>query len=160
MAYEGKELNFCPANMFDFSNASAVVVSGDGPNKWGHMLLNTGGVGGMYFQVAGVITRPLYMDEDGYRRYLRESGKSELKRLPVYIPHPEASQLKLEQVLSLPWVWGVVIHNCETMVEDIITAGGGPTLHRGLFSLPTEAEPEWSLPPGDYPTPPTDSALA
>jgi hypothetical protein len=139
MAYEGDELNFCPSNMFNFSRAFAIIVSGDGPNIWGHMLLNTGGVGGMYFQIAGVIARPRYMDEAGYQRYLKETGKSELRRMPVFIPYPAASQLKLEQLLNERWTWGVVAHNCETLVERIIMAGGGPQIHQGVFSLPTQA---------------------
>lgn len=125
--------------MFDFRRASAVVVSGDGPNKWGHMLLNTGGVDGNYFQIAGIRVRPRYMNEEGYQRYLKETGKSELKRIPVFIANPEASQLKLEQLLNESWAWGVVVHNCESMVEEIIMAGGGPKLHSGPFSLPTNA---------------------
>lgn len=139
MAYEGDELNFCPANMFDFSHASAVVVSGDGPNKWGHMLLNTGGTSGKYFQIAGVVVRPRYMDQAGYQRYLKETGKSEIRRISVFIPHPEASQLRLERLLNERWSWGAVVHNCESLVEEIIMAGGGPQLHTGAFSLPTNA---------------------
>jgi hypothetical protein len=139
MAYEGEELNFCPPTMFDFKSASAVIVSGDGPNKWGHMLLNTGGVGGMYFQIAGVIRRPRYMNEAGYQRYLKETGKTELWRHPAFIIHPEASQLKLEQLLNQRWMWGIVLNNCETFVEEIIVAGGGQRMHHGLFSLPTES---------------------
>jgi hypothetical protein len=153
MAYDGEELTFCPANMFDFTKASAVIVSGDGPNRWGHMLLNTGGVGGMYFQVAGAIIRPRYMNEAGYRRYLRESGKSELRRIPVFIKHPTRSQLTLEQLLSKRWVWGAVVHNCESFVEEIIMAGGGPKIHRGPFSLPTQAGwSAWTCGARDCPT--------
>ena len=153
MAYEGDELNFCPANMFDFTRAVAVIVSGDGPNKWGHMLLNTGGVTGMYFQVAGVITRPRYMNGAGYRRYLSETGKHELRRIPVFITRPEASQLKLEEILNRNWIWGAVIHNCETLVEEIIMAGGGPKIHHGLLSLPTEAGwSAWTCGARDCPT--------
>src|SRR5436305_11537163 len=100
MGYEGEELNFCPPTMFDFRRAAAVIVSGDGPNKRGHMLLNTGGVSGNYFQIAGIRVRPRYMNEEGYQRYLKESGNTELRRLPVFIPNPEASQLKLEQILT------------------------------------------------------------
>jgi hypothetical protein len=139
MAYEGEELHFCPPHMFDFTRASAVIVSGDGPNIWGHMLLNTGGAHGIYFQVAGVIARPRYMDEVGYQRYLKETGKTELKRIPLFVRHPEASQLRLEQSLNETWKWGGVIHNCETFVEEIIVAGGGPMIHRGLFSLPIKS---------------------
>ena len=143
MAYEGDELNFCPPTMFDFRRASAVIVSGDGINKWGHMLLNTGGVGGNYFQIAGVRVRPRYMNEDGYQRYLRDTGKTEKWRIRVFIPRPEASQLRLEQLLNESWSWGVVVHNCETMVEQIIMAGGGQRIHQGAISLPTKAG--WSL---------------
>jgi hypothetical protein len=82
------------------------------------------------------------MDETGYQRYLSETGKHEIRRIPVHIPHPEASQLKLEQLLNNTWGWWVVVHNCETLVEDIITAGGGPKVHHGLISLPTWAEQE------------------
>jgi hypothetical protein len=139
MAYEGELLNFCSAQMFDFTKASAVIVSGDGPNIWGHALLNTGGTGGNYFQIAGVATRPRYMDEAGYQRYLRETGKKEIRRIPVYIKNPQASQLKLEQLLNESWTWGIVVHNCETMVEDIIVAGGGPQIHHGILSLPSQA---------------------
>jgi hypothetical protein len=153
MAYEGDELLFCPRDMFDFSKAAAVIVSGDGPNIWGHMLLNTGGSGGVYFQVAGVVTRPRFMNEAGYQRYLNETGKRELKRIPVFISKPEASQLKLEQLLNEKWRWGAVVHNCETLVEEIIMAGGGPKLHHGLFSLPTQAGwSAWTCGARDCPT--------
>lgn len=153
MAYEGEELYFCPPHMFDFARASAVIVSGDWPNRWNHMLLNTGGANGVYFHVAGVIARPRYMDEVGYRRYLKETGKSELKRIPLFVHHPEAAQLRLEQSLNETWTWGGVIHNCETFVEEIIMAGGGPMLHRGLFSLPIYAGwSAWTCGARDCPT--------
>ena len=154
MAYEGDELNVCPPRMFDFSKAYAVVVSGDWPNKWGHILLNTGGAGGIYFQIGGkFITRPRYMYHFGYQRYLRETGKTELKRISLFIPNPEASQLKLEELLNENWTWGVVLHNCETFIEEIIMAGGGPRIHRGLFSLPAEAGwSAWSCGARDCPT--------
>jgi hypothetical protein len=141
MAYEGEEMLACPKDMFDFGNAYAVVVSGDWPNTWGHMLLNTGGTGGVYFQVAGIRTAPRYLVEAGYQRYLSETKKKELKRYRVHIPEPEKSQLKLEQALSEPWLWGVVVHNCETLVEDIIVAGGGPRLHKGVLYDPAESSP-------------------
>jgi hypothetical protein len=129
MTYEGERLLFCSATMFDFSRTWVVVVSGSGPNSFGHMLLNTGGRGGKYFQVAGIYTTPLYMDEARYQRYLRESNKHEIRRFKVAIPDPAASQRKLEELLSQRWLWGVVVHNCEGLVEDIVVSGGGPKLH-------------------------------
>lgn len=139
MAYEGEVLLLCPQDGFALANAYAVVVSGDGPNYWGHMLLNTGGIGGMYFQVAGVHACPRYMDEDGYRRYLKETGKREIRRFPVRIPNPQAALLKMEELLSKPWAWWVVVHNCETFAEEIIVAGGGRPIHRGMFYKPVES---------------------
>lgn len=148
MAYEGEELLMCPKDMFDFTHAYAVVVSGDRLNPWGHMLLNTGGIGGIYFQVAGIRKCPRYMSEAGYQLYLRENKKKELKRFRIYIPEPARSQLKLEQALSQPWLWQVVVHNCETLVEDIIVAGGGPRIHKGLFYDPIVSSPVGQGAPG------------
>jgi hypothetical protein len=136
MAYEGDFLHFCPQKAFALGHANAVVVTGDPPNTWGHMLLNTGGIGGVYFQVAGVHACPRYLNELGYRRYLKETGKQEIRRLPVRIRNPDAAQLKLEELLSKPWSWWVVRHNCETFVEEIIVAGGGRPIHQGLFYKP------------------------
>ena len=140
MTYEGELLTFCPKNAFALRHAYAVVVSGDPRmhNRWGHMLLNTGGNGGIYFQIAGQFRAcPRYMDELGYQRYLKETRKKELRRFPVRIPNPDAAQLKLEELLSKPWTWWVVWLNCETFVEEIIIAGGGRPIHNGLFYLPT-----------------------
>jgi|SRR5215472_13484553 len=143
MSYEGELLYSCPDTMFDFSQAYAVVVSGDGPNHWGHMLLKAGPT---YFQVvmggvAGIHATPRYMNEAGYARYLKESGKKEIRRFKVVIPHPQQAQLKLEQLLSQPRWWLGAVHNCEGLVEEIIVAGGGPRIHKGLMMLPTLSRP-------------------
>ena len=138
MVYEGELLSSCPGNPFALGQAYAVVVSPDWPNPWAHMLLNTGGVGGTYFHVAGRWVVPRYMSEDGYRRYLKESGKTELRRFPVEIPTPYSAMLELEELLSKPWGWWVVIHNCVTFVEEIIVAGGGRPIHEGFLYNPLE----------------------
>jgi len=124
MAYEGEILNYCMADMFDFSNAHAVVVTGMKGNFCGHLLLNTGGIGGTYFHVAGIRAYPKYMNESGYRRYLRENNKSEITRYRVRIPNPMASQLKLEELLAKKWTWLLLPNNCANFVEDVVKAGG------------------------------------
>lgn len=131
MAYEGELLMMCPANPFDFSNTYAVVVSGDGPNFCGHLILNVGGVTGFYFHVAGGHTEPHVMAYDGYGRYLRENGKKEPRRFKVTISNPIAAMLKLEQLTSEKWTWGVLPHNCASFVEDVVKAGGSAS---GLYS--------------------------
>lgn len=145
MAYEGEVLLHCPQNPFALGNAYAVVVSGDPRihNKWGHMLLNAGGKGGTYFQVAGELHAcPRYMNEAGYQRYMRETGKHEIKRYPVHIPNPVAAQMKLEELLSKSWTWLGVVNNCETFAEEIVVAGGGRPIHSGVFYDPKESRQE------------------
>jgi hypothetical protein len=136
MAYEGETLTYCPKDMFDFDKAYAVVVSGAKFNPYGHMLLNTGGEGGNYFQVSDVYGVPRYMNEEQFQRYLSENNKFIVTVMRQEVPYPEKAQAKLEEILSRKWVWGVVVHNCETMVEEILVAGGGKPLHKQLLALP------------------------
>lgn len=131
MAYEGDIMLQCESAAFDFRNAYAVVVSGDGPNFCGHLILNTGGVGGMYFHVAGAHTFPRKMTEAGYRQYLKQSDKKELKRFSVTISNTSGAMLKLEELLAGKWTWGVLPHNCASFVEEIVQAGGSGA---GLYS--------------------------
>ena len=131
MAYEGQLLTYCPVISFDFGNTYAVVVSGSGPNFCGHLILNLGGRGGNYFHVAGIVTQPRMMNQSGYDRYLRENRKSELQRFRVSITNRNAAMLKLEELLSARWAWGVLPHNCASFVEEIVFAGGSSA---GLYS--------------------------
>jgi hypothetical protein len=131
MAYEGERLLLCPSKAFEFSTTFAVVVSGAGPNFCGHLILNVGGLGGLYFHVAGVHTEPRMMTEKGYRRYLKENGKTELKRFKVTISNTMAAMLKLEELTSETWAWGVLPHNCASFVEEVVKAGGSAA---GLYS--------------------------
>jgi hypothetical protein len=131
MAYEGDLMLACPAEAFRFDDTEAVVVSGDGPNFCGHLILNVGGIGGMYFHVAGFRTFPRQMTEEGYRRYLRETKKKELRRFPVILTKPDSAMLKMENLLAAKWTWGILPHNCASFVEEIVAAGGSSA---GLYS--------------------------
>ncbi len=135
------------------------VLSGAWFNPFGHMLLNTGGERGFYFQVAGRRACPRYMNCGGYQRYLLETGKKELNRFRVFIPNPEAAQLKIEELLAKPFGWWVVEHNCETFVEEIVTAGGGQPIHRGLFYLPIHSRQQGVF-QWDSSRPPMSSGIA
>jgi hypothetical protein len=131
MAYEGDIVLSSPARPYEFSNTNAVVVSGSGPNICGHLILNLGGFTGRYFHVAGLRTCPRMMDHDGYLRYLRETGKRELNRFSVSVTRQNEAQLKLDQLLSEKWTWGVLPHNCASFVEEVVQAGGSTA---GLYS--------------------------
>ena len=131
MAYEGDLLTFCPVVPFNFTNTNAVVVSGSGPNFCGHLILNLGGIGGRYLHVAGLRTQPRIMTQAGYERYLRETGKTELRRFRVAISEPDAAMRKIDELLSTSWTWGVLPHNCASFVEDVVQAGGSSA---GIYS--------------------------
>jgi hypothetical protein len=135
MGYEGEILTFCPN--VDLSNGNAIVVNGDFWNPCGHMLLNAGGTGGMYFQIdASAYAYPLYLDEPGYQRYLSENGKTELYRFGLNISNPSGAIARLEQLMGQKWWWGVLWHNCGTFVEYVVEGGGGTTTY-GQFNCPT-----------------------
>lgn len=108
MAYEGEALSFCPAGMFDFGHAYAVIVSGARFNPYGHMLLNTGGKGGNYFQVSDVVGVPRMMNEAQFQRYLSENNKTIITVVSVSIPYPEKSQAKLGRTTLKEMVMGSV----------------------------------------------------
>lgn len=129
MAYDGDHITFC--SNFDFTRAHAVVVSGARWNPCGHMVLNTGGLGGWYFHVAEVRGRPKFMQESGYRRYLKENGKKEISRTFVKIPNPDGSNQRLEELLARQWTWFVLPNNCARFVEEVLQAGG---TEAGLYS--------------------------
>lgn len=88
--YVGDIMHKCMLRPFDFKHAFAVVVTGATWNPCGHMLLNTGGSGGWYFHVAERKGNPRFMRADGYRRYLQEHQKRELRRTFVSVPNPVA----------------------------------------------------------------------
>ena len=89
MAYTGEVLDSCGTTAVDFRDTYIVAVSGSAPNVCGHLLLYVNDRGGYYYHVAEIHGRPRYMTEDGYRRYLRDEGKTELKRRKVALPDPD-----------------------------------------------------------------------
>ncbi len=126
MAYEGDDLNACGVLNIDCSRIAVVAVTGSGPNVCGHLILGTGAGGNdLYFHVAGINTYPKYMSPANFGRYLRENGKSEIRRRMLALPDPDGAVRYLEGALSRTWLWGVLPHNCVAFVEDVIQAGGG-----------------------------------
>ena len=125
MSYDGETLDACGTIELDLSKAYVVAVSGDGPNVCGHLLLFVNSGGGYYFHVALLNDRPRYMDQAGFTRYLRESGKSEIRRVSVPIPEPDAAYRYLETLMSGNWTWLVLPNNCVAFCEEVIKAGGG-----------------------------------
>ena len=129
-------LDYKPSDL-DFSVVYAVVVTGDFPNPCGHALLFVPKAfpvypdNGSYFQGAGVYTYPRVMNPEGYRRYLRETGKSEITRYAVPLKDPNAALLKLVDLMGKKWLWLVLPHNCAAFVEEVVSAGGSTA---GLYS--------------------------
>lgn len=120
--YEGDEMVVCPLKTSDFKHTCAVLVSGDGPNFCGHALLHVGD--NWYFHVAGGYSIPKFMGEAGYQRYLRENDKKEIRRWIIRLPNPEGAHAKLDALVNRKWLWGILVNNCVTFVEEILQAGG------------------------------------
>lgn len=126
MAYDGETLNASGVLKINCSKVSVVAVSGAGPNVCGHLLLGVGTPGNStYFHVAVVRGHPKYMSETGYQRYLRENGKSEIRRRYLALPNPNAADRYLEALMAGTWTWGALPNNCVAFVEEVIAAGGG-----------------------------------
>lgn len=135
--YIGDVMFKCFLRPSDFKHTCAVIVSGDGINFCGHALLHIGGTG-WYFHVAGFNEVPRFMSEDGYKRYLKEGNKHEIRRKLVPIPNPLGAHRRLEEILSKIWQWLLIPNNCASFVEEIVQTGGS---NAGLyFNCPT-AEP-------------------
>lgn len=128
MPYEGEVMHRCVLRPFDFRSTYVVVVSGDGINFCGHMILHAGA---FYFHVAGFDDPPRYMLADGFTRYLKETGKHEIRRTFVKVPNPLGAHQKLEELLATKWMWLVLPHNCAAFCEDVLAAGGSKA---GLYS--------------------------
>jgi hypothetical protein len=126
--YEGEIMHQCQLHPVDFKSTYVVVVSGDGPNFCGHMILHAGA---FYFHVAGWNDPPRYMMANGFNRYLKETGKREIRRTFVKVPNPRGSHEKLEELLATKWRWLVLPHNCASFCEDVLAAGGSKA---GLYS--------------------------
>lgn len=122
--YTGLPMLECLGSLLDWENTYAVIVTGAALNPCGHAILNVGGVGGYYFHIALRKGLPHYMREAGYRQYLIDEDKRELRRHPVDIRNPKGAQQKLEELLSRTWRWWVLPHNCEAFVEEVVRAGG------------------------------------
>jgi hypothetical protein len=126
MEYNAVLLNQYGALSIDCSNIAVVAVSGDSPNICGHLLLHIlGRGGGHYFHVSEFRLRPKYMNESGYRRYLHEAGKVEIRRRYLSLPNPSGALHYLDNLVANKWMWLVLPNNCVAFVEEVIRAGGG-----------------------------------
>jgi hypothetical protein len=121
MTYLGEHLYTCAVIPFYWHQVQVVIVSGWGPNACGHTMLRAGNY---YFHIDGRQNLPWFLDEAGFKRYLRENDKNELWRFPVTLPKPEAAQRKLEELMANRWKWWGLWNNCATFVETVMTAGG------------------------------------
>ncbi len=134
--YEGDEMILCPLDYTDFKHTCAVIVSGDGPNFCGHALLHVGDA--WYFHVAGRNSLPKFMHESGYQRYLKETGKREIRRWIVKLSNPRGAHEKLHDLMEKRWLWLVLPNNCTSFVEEVVRAGGSKA---GMYFNCPSAEP-------------------
>jgi hypothetical protein len=126
MSYSGEIMDQCGVIEIDCSSVAVVAVRGDGPDGCSHLLIHTGPArGGYYFYVTELHGYPRYMNEIGYRRYLRETGKTEIRRRNLTLPDPQGASRYLEKLMASKWTWLVAPDDCVAFVEEVIRAGGG-----------------------------------
>jgi hypothetical protein len=136
--YEGAPMIICPLEERDFQHVCAVIVSGDGVNACGHTLLHISGSWGWYVHISGFYKAPKFIPESGYKRYLNENGKREIRRWQIKLPNPKGAYDKLHELVQKPWLWGIVAHNCTSFAEEVVQAGGSKAVQ--YFNCPI-AEP-------------------
>lgn len=130
----GEKPNFCGhallfAPFIDNHNEGLYfqVVGNPTPKRltWPEMaLLGLGGAAATAL-LRKVVWYPLMMDAAGYRRYMHESGKTELGRLGYTLSNPDAAINRLIELMQQKWAWGAIVHNCASFVEHIVRTGGG-----------------------------------
>lgn len=147
MAYEGDELSAGNSIIVGlmFSDVECVLVSGTGPNIYGHALVHCLGGSDAYFHVVGdvdspgwkylvsplwglgsqLLGKPRHMNSAGYARYLSETGKTEWGRISGHLTAPPGAVDYLKRRVLETWFWGAVAHNCVSFVREVITAGTG-----------------------------------
>jgi hypothetical protein len=123
--YEGEALNMAGVRQTDFSESVIVAVRGSGRHPRDHLLIHGGERRGYYHHLAAVHDCPRYMDEPGYARYLKESGRAEVRRVKVTLANPAGARRYLTKLLAERWIWGALPPDGTVFVERIVKAGGG-----------------------------------
>lgn len=78
------------------------------------------------------------MNQWGYNRYMSDTRKTELQRLPVKIADPLGFEHQLNAQLARPYAWWGIIHNCQSFVTDPIFAGkSNVPFSIGVLKCPT-----------------------
>ncbi len=140
-SYKGEVVTRCEAQPYDLTDVEVVVVSGVWWNPCGHALLRAGR---FYFQVDTFRGPPFRLDQAGYERFMSDEHKREVRRTRVVLPDPRAAFNRLEELLTKPWVWGVLPHNCIAFIEAVLQAGGS---RDGIISNCPTMEPWGARPP-------------
>lgn len=121
--YDGEEISYCDPNAFASGRGEVVVVSGDGINICGHVLLNVVGFG--YRHLRGETARPRYLRTSlGFDRYLRENQKRVYGRYSFEFSSPACATRRYCHLIAEYWKYGLIRHNCASFVRSILSAGG------------------------------------
>ena len=121
----------------DFRELEVILVSGGTLNPCGHVLASVSSGGGKaYLHVAGIDfgqehlglkDPPRYFpNESAYLAYLRETKKTELRRIRFPIEHSKQAQVRLvlEKLVQSETEYRLFVDNCLTFVTALLAAGG------------------------------------
>jgi hypothetical protein len=123
--------------------AQLVIVSGSGPNVFGHMLLCFDTIKGFYVHVhrAGKHKPNVICGADAFQYYLKKENKTVLDIIEINdMTDKNAAREKLKKRLMNKYFWGAATHNCAEFAATIVQAGGSK--YTAKCWLPSEMKKE------------------
>lgn len=127
MAFKGEPIKSLAPLKLGHRSCELTIVSGDGVNACGHMLVRmpaeTGGTESV-FHIGDVHDFPYWMPASKFPLYLTDNKKKLLGRKSIVLPRSQDAEAYLSKTILDKWFWGAVANNCVSFCEEYISAGG------------------------------------
>ncbi len=120
-----------------FNQPGILIVSGSGPNRFGHALLRLSTWTG-YCHVHELHNYPEFVSPTEIGRYLSDNNKRLLGEINVKVPNIDAARAELDRLMKLQWRWLAIRDNCVDFCTTVLNAGGAG-LPGHLSNLPSHA---------------------
>ena len=128
-------INGVPSYILDqFYSPGILLVSGSGPNAWGHAILRLSKLG-PYAHVHKPYDYPDFMDS--IDEYLKTENKIIWDEIDIKVPNMDAAKQELDRVAQLKWFWKAVTDNCVSFAVQVLNAGGA-NIPNNLSNLPNK----------------------
>jgi hypothetical protein len=91
-AYLGQRMYECNRVPFNWARTELQIISGDGPNVCGHVIIRAGSY---YFHIDGIWEYPWSMDETGFKKNCRPNTGFGASRTTIAPPLPKRSSTRV-----------------------------------------------------------------